>query len=334
MKTLRMIAAIILLFLVFSGASADSIFPVLTPIPTAAPTAAPAAPVLAPSYGMMANVEADEVTENTQGGTVVTYRNVSTDGFNTFGEYLGGRGFSVTDTETRDGLTAYALSDGRTSFVLFYDAYGQVMTLVYPQGTAYEQPRFPGYQTLSIGEEIQVTGLGRFTFVDFHLNEKIAMAGMIDRIFGETDYYDINGDLIVLGNKTKPVYTYFGFKAFNTTDRDLQFCANKNEVMTMTLHYVNADGKYSYEQSTPARYSSKNKMFVNGYKKSLDSITYMSRPLPSMTDDYLYSIFEVPSGVRDSTDGTMYVAIEFATGDRVVIVLRENGVDCYEKPAG
>ena len=332
MKTLRMVFMTLLFSLIVSGACAGSILPVMTPVPTPAPTAAPAAPVYAPSYGMMANVEADEVTENIRGGTVVTYRNVPADGFNAFGEYLGARGFSVTGTETRDGQTAYALSDGRTAFVLFYDAAGQVMTLVYPEGTDYEQPRFPGYRTVSLGEEIQVPGLGRFTFVDFHLNDKCPMAGMVDRSYGANDYYDINGEWIVLGNKTKTVYTYFGFKAFNTTDRELQFCANKNEVLTMTLHYVNGDGEYSYEQSTAARYT-KLKMFVNGYRKSLDFVTHASWPLPSMTDNHLYSIFDVPSGVRNSADGTMYVTVEFMTGDRVVVVLRENGVDCYKTPA-
>ena len=333
MKTLRMIFVSLFLSLIVSGACAGSILPVMTPAPTAAPAAAPAAPVYAPSYGMMANVEADEVTENIRGGTVVTYRNVPADGFNAFGEYLGERKFSVTGTETQDGQTAYALSDGRTAFVLFYDAAAQVMTLVYPEGTVYEQPRFPGYQTLSIGEEIQVPGLGRFTFDDFSLNHKVAMAGMVDRSYGENDYYDINGEEIILGNKTKTIYTYLGFKAFNTTNRDLQFCANKNELLTMTLHYVNEDGEYSYEQFTPARYKSRINMFVNGYKANCDYISYTAQPLPSMTDNYLYSIFDLPSGVRDSTDGTMYVTVEFTTGDRYVIVVRESGVDLHKTTA-
>ncbi len=333
MKTLRMVSMALLLSLIVSGACAGSILPVMTPVPTAAPTAAPAAPVCAPSYGMMANVEADEVTINARGGTVVTYRNVPADGFNAFGEYLGERKFAVTGTETQDGQTAYALSDGRTAFVLFYDVAGQVMTLVYPEGTEYEQPRFPGYQTISLGEEIQVPGLGRFTFVDFHLNFETKMAGMVDQIGREKYYFDVNGKEIYGGNQTTKVYTYFGFKAFNTTPGDLQFCANKNEVLTMTLHYVNGDGKYSYEQSTPARYNSKIDMFVNGYKESYDFISCLSWPLPSMTNNHLYSIFDTPSGVRNSADGTMYVTIEFTTGDRYVIVLRENGVDLYETQA-
>ena len=333
MKTMRLIAAALFLSLTVSGACAGSIFPVLTPVPTAAPTAAPAASVLAPSYGMMANVKADDVSMNTQGDTVVTYRNVPADGFNSFGEYLGGRGFAVTGTETQDGQTAYALSDGRTAFVLFYQAAEQVMTLVYPRGTDYEQPRFPGYRTISFDEEIQVPGLGRFAFVDFYLNNKAAMAGMVDKIGNEMYYYDISGKEIYMGDKTETIYTFLGFTAFNTTNRDLQFSANKNELLTMTLHYVNSDGEYSYEQYTPANYISRINMFLNGYKANYDFVSYAAWPLESMTDGYLYSIFKLPSGVRNSTDGTMYVTIEFATGDRYVIVLRENGVDCYDTQA-
>lgn len=163
MKYSRLMAFVLMLSLFISGASAESILPILTPAPTAAPTPAPA-PAPAPSYGMMANVAADEVTQNAQGGTVVTYRNVSADGFNSFGVYLGQRGFSVAGTETQGDQTAYALTDGQTDFVMFYHVVDQVMTLVYPQGMEYEQPQFPGYLPLAYGEEIYIPKLGKFTF--------------------------------------------------------------------------------------------------------------------------------------------------------------------------
>ena len=193
MKYARLIMLLLMLSLFIGGASAESIFPMLTPAPTAAPTPAPApAPASVPSYGMMANVAADEVTQNAQGGTVVTYRNVSADGFNSFGVYLGQRGFSVAGTETQGEQTAYALTDGQTDFVMFYQVAEQVMTLVYPQGTKYEQPLFPGYQPLSYGEEVFIPNLGKFKSIDFHLNKEVNMTGMVDKIGNNLYYFDIN----------------------------------------------------------------------------------------------------------------------------------------------
>ena len=49
-----------------------------------------------------------------------------------------------------------------------------------------------------------------------------------------------------------------------------------------------------------------------------------------MTEGYKYAIFNLPSGVRESTDGSIYVTIEFAAGDKYVMTLRENGVNYYD----
>ena len=56
----------------------------------------------------------------------------------------------------------------------------------------------------------------------------------------------------------------------------------------------------------------------------------MASPVPSLEEEILYSIFDIPSGVRTSTDGTLYATIDFATGDKYIMMLREDGVDCYE----
>ena len=47
--------------------------------------------------------------------------------FNSFGAYLGQRGFSVAGTEIQGEQTAYALTDGLTDFVMFYDVTQQTM---------------------------------------------------------------------------------------------------------------------------------------------------------------------------------------------------------------
>ena len=330
MNRTRLMVLVLMLSLIVCGASAESILPILTSAPTSAPTPTPApTPVSAPSYGMRANVAADEVTQNAQGGTVVTYRNVSADGFNSFGVYLVQRGFSVTGTETQGEQTAYALTNGQTDFVMFYQVTEQVMTLVYPQGTDYEQPLFPGYQPLSYGEEVFIPNLGKFKSVDFHLNREANMTGMVDKIGNSLYYYDINLNELY-GNKGKEkIYTYFGFQFFNITNHDLNFSAKANDVLVMTIHYINDYGTYSYKQYSQAAFKTGISMYVNGYTQLIDGL-YMSFPIKSMTEGYKYAIFNLPSGVRESTDGSIYVTIEFAAGDKYVMTLRENGVNYYD----
>ena len=326
MKYFRLMALLLMLSLMVGGASAESIFPMLTPAPTAeaAPAPAPAA-ASAPSYGMMANVAADEVTQNAQGGTVVTYRNVSADGFNSFGAYLGQRSFSVVSTETQGEQTAYALTDGLTEFVMFYDVAQQTMVFVYPQGTEYEQPMFPGYQPLAYGEEVYIPNLGKFTFEDFQLDHQGYLVGMGE---GHNDYYyDADGSMIFTRTK---FYTRFGFKCYNTTSGNLRFDAKANDLFVMTLHCMNEYGTYSYEQYTQCGYNGRRDMFYNGYSAVWSGLRYMANPLPSLSDSYRYVVFDVPSGIRTSTDGTIYATIEFTTGEKYVIMLRENGVNYYD----
>lgn len=326
MKYSRLMAFVLMLSLFISGASAESILPILTPAPTAAPTPTPAStPASAPSYGMMANVAADEVTQNAQGGTVVTYRNVSADGFNSFGVYLGQRGFSVAGTETQGDQTAYALTDGQTDFVMFYDVAQQTMTFVYPQGTEYEQPMFPGYLPLAYGEEVYIPKLGKFKFNDFQLDHLGYMVGMGE---GHNDYYyDADGSMTF--SRTK-IYTKLGFKCYNTTNGNLYFDAKANDLFVMTLYCVNEYDTYSYEQYTQCCYNSRTDKFYNGYSEIWSGLRYMANPLPSLTDSYRYVVFAVPSGIRTSTDGTIYVTIEFTTGEKYVMMLRENGVNYYD----
>ncbi len=323
MKYFRLMALLLMLSLMVSSVYAESIFPMLTPAPTAEPTPAPAA-ASTPSYGMMANVAADEVTQNAQGGTVVTYRNVSADNFNSFGAYLGQRGFSVAVTETQGEQTAYALSDGMTEFIMFYDVTQQTMIFVYPKGTEYEQPLFPGYLPLAYGEEVYIPNLGKFTFEQFQLDHLGYLVGMGE---GHNDfYYDTDGSMTFTRMK---IYTKFGFKCFNTTSGDLRFDAKANDLFVMTLHCVNEYGTYSYEQYTQCCYNSRRDMFYNGYSSIWSGLYYMANPLPSLTDSYRYVIFNVPSGIRTSMDGTIYATIEFTTGEKYVVMLRENGVNYY-----
>ena len=75
----------------------------------------------------------------------MTYAGVDASGYNSFGVYLGGLGYSVTGQEEQGDRTAYAVSDGRVSFVMIYDRAARTMQLIYPKGTKYEESMCPGY---------------------------------------------------------------------------------------------------------------------------------------------------------------------------------------------
>ena len=130
-------------------------------------------------------------------------------------------------------------------------------------------------------------------------------------------------------NRKEKIYTCFGFHFFNITNHDLNFSANANDLLVMTLHYINDYGTYSYKQYSQGTFKSGINMLVNGYNQKIDGF-YMSFPIQSMTEGYKYAIFNLPSGVRESTDGTIYVTIEFTTGDQYVMMLRESGVNYYD----
>lgn len=161
MKKLMLISLTLALMLAASGCLAESIFDPIKDTTVAAP------PLTAPSYGAMANVAEDQVEQNAEGGTIVTYRGVDASGYNSFGIYLGGLGFSVTSQEKREGQIAYALTDGQVEFVMIYDQAAHAMQLVYPKGIDFEKSQFPGYIQIVPGKEISIQGLGKFVFNDF-----------------------------------------------------------------------------------------------------------------------------------------------------------------------
>ena len=132
MKKMILVFTVFALILAMSGCLAESIFAPLEVIPTTAPS------LTAPSYGAMANVAEDQVEESAEGGTIVTYRGVDASGYNNFGVYLGGLGFSVTGQEKQEGQIAYSLTNGQVEFVMIYNQPNQVMWLIYPKGTDYE----------------------------------------------------------------------------------------------------------------------------------------------------------------------------------------------------
>ena len=144
MRTERMAAWILALCVMLAAqvCFAESIFDILPE------EDAEAARLTAPSYSSMAGVEPDQVEPSAEGGTIVTYRNVSAADVNRFGVYLGRMGYGVTRQEDQEEQTGYAVSDGRADFVMFYDRGAHTMRLVYPGGTDYAEALFPEYRRI------------------------------------------------------------------------------------------------------------------------------------------------------------------------------------------
>lgn len=280
---------------------------------------------LAPSYGAMANVSPDQVEPNAEGGTIVTYLNVSAAGINQFGTYLGTRGFSVSRQEEKEGRTAFAVSDGQVEFVTIYDPESKILQLIYPRGTDYEEPRFPGYTQIGFNEEISVPGLGRFTFHDFVLDDK----GRSEIYYLAEDWQKrsrnvIHSWLSFTFHNTSTNHVYFGYVGSNNQYR--------NDLLYATLVYQNADGTYEHSVASYGRFDSAGKRIAKMYPTDGRGIVFSNescRPLGSM--EYAVS-FSLADGLRSSSDGTIAIKLLFATGEKYVLVARENGVDLNIAP--
>ena len=187
MKKMSIISLILALVLFVTGCLAESAFELLPEDNTETVR------LQAPSYGAMANVEPERVEQSADGGTIVTYSGVDAAGFNRFGVYLGERGFAATGQEKEENRLAYSLSDGQASFVMIYDMEARTMQLVYPEGTDYEVSLFPGYTRIDFNEEINIPGLGKFTFHDFVLNgsgQRSWFFPLCHKIWDDLPYHD------------------------------------------------------------------------------------------------------------------------------------------------
>ena len=331
MRKALTVTLILALVPVVTGASADSIFPEMTPAPAVAEPAS-AAEVeavshTAPSYGMMADVASDEVSENAQGGAVVTYRKVTADDFNRFGAFLGDLGYTVTDTETQAGQTAYALSDGRTDFVVFFDLAGETLTLVYPKGVEYEEPLFPGYQSFRIGDTIRIRGLGDFRFTSFVMDGKAYCCGLGQILSRDCRYYyDAHG----ADMKRRAVHSWLEFDYRNTATEEKRFSEDANDLFDIALVYITDGTRYTFEPYSRGKAFGDNTIYTAYNPVFGETCSRQAHPVSPMSDAIREVIFDLPSGVTGSADGTLAVTIDFRTGEHYVLMLRNNGVSRFE----
>ncbi len=305
MKKLTAVILTLALLLAACGGMAESIFAPL------AEEKAPTPALIAPSYGAMANVAEDQTEKNAEGGNIVTYLNVPVSGYNRFGAYLGERGFSVTHQETQDSQIAYALSDGTVEFVMIYDQKTHTMQLVYPQGTDHEVSLFPGYTPLEANEEIIIPGLGRFTFQPF----------VLDGAGRSSDYY------ISKGSYGTVVNSWLSFRFYNTSTSNVNFSsATQNDLFTASLTYHNADADYRFDPFSSGAFSKEHRMIATRPTGISRSFFWYKDCAPLTEADYAVS-FLLPLGLRQSTDGTIAVKLDFLTGEKYVLIVRENGAD-------
>lgn len=333
MKTKRLIALTLalLLTLTASGALAESIFGTFQDEPEAEL-------LLAPSYGGMANVEPDLVEESAEGGAIVTYLNVNAGGVNSFGEYLGKLGFSVTRQEEQAGKAAFAVTDGQVDFVMIYDQAAKTMQLIYPQGTEYKKAQFPGYTRIEMMNPLVIPGLGNFVFEGFFLNQRIVYCNNFFLHETSSRWEDTY-------HSKDTGYTWLKFSFFNesTSDKayygdDNPFSKTRNDLLNMELDYLVSGQTYTYPEKAYGTYWGN---IVSQPVITIEPPGYKSRgwiyyePVVAKALESLScgTVFELPASIRNSTDGTLAIKLDFVTGEKYVLVVRENGVDLNIAPA-
>ncbi len=320
MKTVRIFSLIIafLLTLTPSAVLAESIFPSLEEEPASAPA------LIAPSWGAMANAAEDLVEQGADGGTIVTYRSVDAAGFNRFGVYLGGRGFSVTGQDQQEDRLAYAVSDGQVSFVLIYSQAAQTLQLIYPKGTAYEKSAFPGYLPAEAGEEITVDGLGRFVFTDLVPEGNGFLCAYAGNYDGSVELYNEKGNSYWEWN-LKRARSWLQFAYVNTAAAEKTFSQEGNDLFEAEVVYLENENEYAFPMKDIGRYILyKDACIIStGPDKTPDRYTLIHNPpcnpLDSMNGA---AVFDLSEGVRSSGDGILAVRLVFKTGDRYVVFFR------------
>ncbi|MBR3016784.1 MAG: hypothetical protein IKH57_06885 [Clostridia bacterium] len=316
MKKLMLVSLTLALMLVVSCCLAESIFAPLEETPTTAPS------LTAPSYGTLANVAEDQVEQNAEGGTIVTYRGVDASGYNSFGTYLGGLGYSVASQEKREGQIAYALTDGQVEFVMIYDQLNQIMTLIYPKGTDYEQSAFPGFSSTDVGNEIIIPGLGKFVFQNMMMDESGVVCGFACVYNnGKATYFNEKGDYY-----HRNVKSWISFTYYNTSTSAKTFSQMGNDLFDAVLVYQNTDNEYRFEMKECGRYLESKKIISTAPDRSPDKYTLIENPPcdPLSTLDGAV-VFDLPDGLRISADGTIVLELSFKTGEKYVICYRMDG---------
>ena len=306
MKKIIFAITILALVLAVTGCLAESIFELL-PEDNAETTR-----LTAPAYGALACVDPDQVEQSAEGGKIVTYRNVDASGFNRFGKYLGKLGFTVTGQEKDENRLAYSLTNGQVDFVMIYEIETGTMQLIYPQGTDYAENLFPGYTRIDFDEEIRIPARGKFTFHDFVLN------GQAKSRYAFRTEEDVN-------DPTEILSSWLPFSFYNTASSMWPMVAP--ELFDATLVYITDDGEYPFRNQAVGSFMPEKKLFATHLEDDRDGFYFANWVVHPLSGAEGAASFVLPDDLRASTGGTIAIKLEFPTGEKYVLVIRENGVD-------
>lgn len=246
-------------------------------------------------------------------------------GYNSFGVYLGGLGFAVASQEKREGQIAYALTDGQVEFVMIYDQAAHAMQLVYPKGIDFEKSQFPGYIQIVPGKEISIQGLGKFVFNDFIFDGT-------GYVCGNAAVYDQGGKVYYYNEKGnsyhRDVKSWLTFSFYNTANTEKVFSQMGNDLFDAKLVYLNADNQYSFEMKEIGRFMDKRNIISTAPSHSPSEYDIIENQ-PCNPLDWLNGavVFDLSEGLRTSSEGTVAIKLDFKTGEKYVLVIRENDVN-------
>lgn len=322
MKRKAILCLLLAAMTLFSAATAHAdLFPGLSPLSTATP--APQA-AEAPSYGAYANVDYAETWPYGESGqTVYAYENVTEENFMAFGNYLEERGFQATASEVEGTNVQTIITDGRFSIgVIYYGDERKLMMIYEKDVVPAEKDFFSGYSRVGLNEQIRIPNLGKFTFEEFEMNVE-NKAGFNRRSEG------INSGKIFID-------AYLKFSFLNTTEDNLYYSSDKpdmkenNTLFDVKVLYINENGVEEYPTIVygPKRVyeDDPSLLFCYGwsvFNMQLTKDGLSSHPYRSIE---AYSGFDLPESLFTSTDGTLALLLDFKTGDKYYIPIREDGV--------
>ncbi len=263
------------------------------------------------NYGNCSGMEPDLESKNKLGDTVLAYYNVSPEDFNSFGVYLNERSYYVTEQVEEGGQYAYGVTDGIVSLSLVYDSRQHVLNMIYPEGTGYEELMFPGYKRVRFGEPVSLKEYGKFTFEQFQMKS----SGLkTNNMWNERD-----------NNNSKYQEPFAGamlsYQYLNTSGHKKNTIAAKQDeevlLYSVRLVYQNGEDNMVFQR----KYNTK--VFDGMASRLAGEVKINEQTEMGLT-------FELPEDVINSVGGNLGFTFEDKfTGDKYVLVLRENGKNLY-----
>lgn len=154
-------------------------------------------------------------------------------------------------------------------------------------------------------------------FREFRLNTKIHRASRFGKYFG---------DILSFG-KEKTVNCILAFSYYNSSAEDKNYFYEPNDLFETTLVYQSGEAEYTFAEDSHGRYREDLGIYATGLRKTdkylvLDNIQIG----PLQTAEYAIG-FDLPETVCSSVGGTIALKLEFKTGEKYVLVFREDGKD-------